>query len=491
MPGVLPKAAARLATMALMAAGLGYVIARPPHVSSSVQLVVGIFLFAAASLIPPVLLRGRTPGINPGAVCSVVTFISLGLGAFAWVSASPIAAAPGLTRTWIVRALLLAAAGMLAFWVGYRAASRSWGDRGTIVPSRVVSPLTLAWMFAAGEGMNVLLFKLGVFGYLLNPSAAGQVGPFIQWIAVARGLSNLAIIATAIHAFGNNSPAHKRLLLVIVPISVVVGVVSGFKGDIIFPILIVILVRFYYRPRVPWRAIGLVVLLMFLVVPANITYRANLRPAAGVFVTSAGGVLAALTGTVTESVRMPLSQRLGIVGQWGSARFRNVDSLALIVQKTPESNPYLGGRLYALGIPIILVPRFLWQSKPTLDNGYIFSQRYLDLPPSSVTSTPITEPGDLYMNFGVVGVLGGMLVWGVVCASLYAWLRRRSDADSAALLFFFAALLQVASVEVDFVSLLATAFRALLLAWIVGRALYGPGGGREASEARERARISR
>jgi hypothetical protein len=472
MPRMRRKTPFSLAATMLAPVGLGYVIARLPYGTFSLELLLAILLFATASLIPPVLLRRRTPGINPGAVCSVVTFISLGVGAFAWFSASPAGAAAGLTRTWIVRALLLATGGMLTFWAGYWVTSRRWRGRETIVPTRVVSPSTLVWVFVAGEGMKILLFKWGVFGYLLNPSVAAQSSSFVQWIAVASGLSNLAIIAAAIHAFGNNSRAHVRLLLAIVPISAVVGLFSGFKGDIVFPILLVMLVRFYYRPRVPWRPITLVALLMFLVVPANITYRAKLRPGEGVFLTSTGGVLAALTGTIGESVEMPLSQRLSIVGQWGTARFRNVDSLALIMQKTPHPNPYLRGRLYALGIPIILVPRFLWPSKPVLDNGYIFSQEYLDLPASSVTSTPITEPGDLYMNFGVAGVLSGMFVWGVVCSCLYAWIRRRPGNDSAALLLFFAALLQLANVEADFVSLLATAFRALLLAWIVGRALY-------------------
>jgi hypothetical protein len=467
-----PRTVVSIVATLLVPVAVGYVITRLAYVTFSLDLLVAILLFGTACSMPPVLLRRRTPGINPGAISSVMTFISLGAGALAWFSTAPNDAASGLTHTWIVRALLLATAGMLAFWGGYWMKSQRWRVRDTIVSNHVASPSTLAWMFAAGEGMKVLLFEFGVFGYLLNPSAAVQSGPFIQWIAVASGLSNLAIIAAAIHAFGNNSRAHARLLFVIVPISAVLGFFSGFKGDIVFPILIVMLVRFYYRPRVPWRAITFVVLLTFLVVPANITYRAKLRPGGSVLPASAGGVFAALTGTIAESVQMPLSQRLSIVGQWGSARFRNIDSLALIMERTPDPNPYLHGRLYALGIPIILVPRFLWPSKPELDNGYTFSQEYLDLPASSVTSTPITELGDLYMNFGIAGVLSGMFLWGVVCSWLYTWIRRRPGTDSAALLLFFAALLQVANVEADFVSLLATAFRALLLAWVVGRALY-------------------
>jgi hypothetical protein len=115
---------------------------------------------------------------------------------------------------------------------------------------------------------------------------------------------------------------------------------------------------------------------------------------------------------------------------------------------------------------VTIVPRFLWPSKPSLQAGYEFGQKYLGLPPEIRTSIPITQPGDLYMNFGLAGVLLGMAAWGAVASLLYRWFVRQ--ASVAAILVYVTAISIIVTIEADFVSLVATGFRLLLLTLAVG-----------------------
>ena len=57
------------------------------------------------------------------------------------------------------------------------------------------------------------------------------------------------------------------------------------------------------------------------------------------------------------------------------------------------------------------VPRLLWPKKPILNGGVRLS---LVLGSTKETSTALTYPGDLYMDYGLPGILVGMFVLGIV-----------------------------------------------------------------------------
>ncbi len=68
-----------------------------------------------------------------------------------------------------------------------------------------------------------------------------------------------------------------------------------------------------------------------------------------------------------------------------------------------------------------LIPRFLWPDKPTVGRGAWFTV-YLGFAPREAeagTSTGITAPGELYWNFGLLGVVVGM--FGIGCLYGLAW----------------------------------------------------------------------
>ena len=123
------------------------------------------------------------------------------------------------------------------------------------------------------------------------------------------------------------------------------------------------------------------------------------------------------------------------------ARLAGVDSLFVIDSRTPAVLPFQGGRslwqpaLSTLpGTSSLLSPDF-----SSLSLGRYFTIRYWSLrPDTDASSQAITIAGDFYLNWGSAGVIGGLLVFGL----LYASIDQRTPVSSAtaAGLFAFAAL---------------------------------------------------
>src|SRR5450830_1675767 len=65
------------------------------------------------------------------------------------------------------------------------------------------------------------------------------------------------------------------------------------------------------------------------------------------------------------------------------------------------------------------VPRFLWPGKPVIGNSEVIGNLYFN---TSGTSPATTYMGDLYRNFGLVGIFMGMALLGVSLRLLYRWL---------------------------------------------------------------------
>jgi hypothetical protein len=204
--------------------------------------------------------------------------------------------------------------------------------------------------------------------------------------------------------------------------------------------------------RVPWRALGIAILAtVVLLVPANAVYRHVLAtPPPG----SPSGV--------TE-VRLR-------VEQFVLARFRMVDHVALIEARTPSMYPHTGAARYRDLAQIALVPRALWQDKPVLDDGLDFSHTYWEIPRTTTTYTPITQPGDLYRGFGWAGALIGMLIWGGMVGGLTRLLGRQPSAR-AEMLYLFVLFTAVVNIESDIPQVVATGAKAIptaaVAAWLL------------------------
>jgi hypothetical protein len=93
-------------------------------------------------------------------------------------------------------------------------------------------------------------------------------------------------------------------------------------------------------------------------------------------------------------------------------RFRGIDGPAMVVQRSPESIPYVPVSSSLL-VPIgSFVPRFIWHGKPVYVDGLEFARQYFGQGAESFNSLTPTMLGDLYRRGGLVVVLMGMAALG-------------------------------------------------------------------------------
>jgi hypothetical protein len=108
-------------------------------------------------------------------------------------------------------------------------------------------------------------------------------------------------------------------------------------------------------------------------------------------------------------------------------RVQEIDSSAIIVQRTPEQVGY-ANPAQLLEVPLEgFVPRAIWKNKPIQDQMYQVSQEYYDQPSGVFTAACITPVGDLYRFGGWIPVIVGMLFLGCVVRLLDDVLDARNN----------------------------------------------------------------
>lgn len=97
-----------------------------------------------------------------------------------------------------------------------------------------------------------------------------------------------------------------------------------------------------------------------------------------------------------------------------SRRSANTDLLIDVMRRTPDDIPYWDGLTYT-SLVGAFVPRFFWPEKPQKSLGQDFGHRYGYISSADVqTSVNLPVVVEFYLNFGVAGVLVGMLLLGGV-----------------------------------------------------------------------------
>jgi hypothetical protein len=182
----------------------------------------------------------------------------------------------------------------------------------------------------------------------------------------------------------------------------------------------------------------------------------------------ATGFLTELSGQVL--LDQPMSDNLQVV--WDTATGRQaslIQNVALVVRLTPSALPYLYGRDYWSLPLLVLVPRILWPAKPMSGlQGADFTYTYVGS--NLVTSTAVTSFGDLYMNFGLLGIVAGMLVIGVFFRLVYARLWHSKSSFSVVL--YLSLLPVLANYESGLVGFVQAALQGFVFSYIALRIVY-------------------
>lgn len=351
---------------------------------------------------------------------------AFGLATLTWVQ--PQTGTPAeISVSSVLRALWLVAVGMTLWGLGYLVgpgwSARRFGNKVMAALSlrfapEVRSPLAPWILYAIGTAARIAsAATTGLFGYVGNVQAAGNTASSYQHLLSDLGLcAPLAVAAAAIQVYRERVPGARVTLTVLVLAEIVIGAASGNKQGFIITTL-AIAIPFSTAPHRVHKGLlaftGLAVTglaFLLIVVPFNQSYRSAARSASGTLsarqaLDAAPGILGQTIGTGNTGV---LSSSAGFL----LGRIREIDSPAIIMQRTPAQLGFLSTAQLAEGPVLTLIPRAIWPSKPILDTGYEFSQTYYELPATVNTSSAITPVGDLWLHGGWIPVMVGMFLLG-------------------------------------------------------------------------------
>lgn len=332
------------------------------------------------------------------------------------------------------------------------------GEEKAIVPK-------IFMIYSIGLLARLFLVMRGQATFLLAPSQS------LTYLHIFQVFENFCIYGYALYTIWLLTMPYKRGRLVIwllmLFIEIAFGLFSGWKGFIIPLIAIPLLLYHYLRRRLFIRqilrwAVIVVVILIFVIFPLINNYRSAFHEMAGY--TSVHRALSAwsralssfqesqLVSTASNSIRSLMN------------RFVGLDSFSIII-----ANPkYQRGRTLTLFF-IAFIPRFLWSEKPVLDVGRKFAVEYWNQPVNVQNSRAPTAIGELYWNFGLIGVLIGMFILGVIYRTAYLYFIKSSRYVSVieAFLYVFIFLI-LTNIEGNLSSLFVRLLEQLVLLTIIG-----------------------
>nr|WP_141657232.1 hypothetical protein [Thiocapsa sp. KS1] len=249
------------------------------------------------------------------------------------------------------------------FWV------RSLKRRILKGPNAALTLNMVVVMFVLSVAARLMMVKVGQYGYSMDHSTFHESVGYIAYLSILGGAGRIALLLYAMERF-RISPATRAksaVLYGMLMIEVLLGVLAGFKSQVIMPFIIVGIGYFIARRRVPITFIVLGIL-AFPVAFAIVEPFREVRNTDAGFVSNDIGYL---IGAVIEGQRR--SPEEDAASTWGvfvlKSNLLYPSSLGVEYAKSDvreRLRPYEPEFLSHLLLSPVLavVPRFVWPSKP-------------------------------------------------------------------------------------------------------------------------------
>jgi hypothetical protein len=375
----------------------------------------------------------------------------------------------------VLRALWLVAVGMTAWALGYfigpgRLARRSGNWAMAALSLRfapeVRSPLAPWILYAIGTAARIgTAITTNRFGYVGEVQAAfTSTGGYQQWLSFLGMCAPIGVAAAALQVYRERVPGARVTLAVLFPAEIAIGAVAGDKETFIVAVLAVAIPYTAARRKAhKGLLIFAVVAFLLVIVPFNQAYRNAARGPTGTLSTSQA--IEEVPGILRQTVTT--GNAGGVLGYSAGlmlGRIREINTPAIIMQRTPMQIGFLSPLQLVEGPIVALVPRALWPGKPIYDSGYQVSQEYYGLPSTVYTSSSVTPVGDLYRHGGWIPVILGMFLLGCGVRFLDDVLDVCGNPHSA--LLFLLLFPSLVNQENDWVGMLS-GIPGILLTWLL------------------------
>lgn len=303
-----------------------------------------------------------------------------------------------------------------------------------VLPERLVRAALV--LIAIGLGCRMWVYSAGYYTRFLSAERAAPSGYLmaIDFGAWASYYGFVLAVATAARwEAGRFFPWF--VWTVLAPLTFGLAFLGGAKLDVIWLIAGILLTRHYLGRSVrTWHVGAAAVILILVVFPLVNSYRtlagSNLDLSPHQAATGVPGAVAEQTaGDFVEDA-------------WRSAMARvpGVDALALVIKYTPELTPFQHGKTIVIAPLIAFIPTAIWPGKYDFINSVVsgvdFGSDYFGIE-GNASGIAITQLGELYLNFGPLGIPLGMFVIGLLCRFAYQWFRLNGRTPLGLLVYVF------------------------------------------------------
>ncbi len=310
----------------------------------------------------------------------------------------------------VTSAMVMSVLGVIALWLGIKSkVGRRWSPR--YVPD--IPPQPIRW--------NYLRFIL-IIGSLLSfyeelPGSIG--GDWAQLPYIFQKIVPLVAFAILFRNYlqGKASRFDKLLILLFLALRFLVGMSSGWLGDLVYVMITCAAIYIVEKRRIPRFAVAVLIIYVLFFQVGKFSVREKYW-----YGQEEGSKIERIAFWVNESfnewskaVSDPTVDTLKGIAYVSLSRVALLTQTANVLEMTPATVPYQYGSLYSY-IVVSLIPRFVWPDKPSANDANRFYQVAYGITAEEDLNGGSFAVGVLpesYINFGWFGVVGIMFLVGI------------------------------------------------------------------------------
>ncbi len=274
----------------------------------------------------------------------------------------------------------------------------------------------------AGIGMNILGLLQGLLGF----QRVDQIGVFDGLIVYLTTLFTVGFILLwlAVFQLKKKNAIYYLTVVVLILLIPLKMALQGSRSSLMLSIIPIAMAFWYSGRKLRWQHTVVFSGALVLAIAIGIIYGTSFRNIKGSEARmDAGDYVGQVFETVEYLGRTDSTKILSDGVRALAERIDNLSSLAVVVSNYEKLEPYeesygLKNNIYN-DLRTSFIPRLVWIDKPTTSDPRAYSDLYFNYSENSFAITPF---GDLLRNYGVFGILLGMMIIGIYFRILYSYL---------------------------------------------------------------------
>lgn len=308
--------------------------------------------------------------------------------------------------------------------------------------------IVFSFVFIAGLAIKIIRILGGAYFHLLN-SGALTLSSFYSIIGLLDwlGPASLAMIFAYYYRLKKSGDIKANLLRniswIVFGVEFCFGFFSGSRFLAAIPVIVFLIVRHYSFKKSLLSAIIGCVLIFFVIMPATKFYSEHQYILPEYFPTSTN-LSQKDNKTLENTQKFVLDNFVG-----------RVDQSRILIATLNNTGPSLGKGTFFTNFLISLgPPRFIWHSKPVTNaDGNSFGKQIGILnADDTTTSIAPTNIGDLYMNFGIWGIIIGMMILGAFARLVFDQFIERSGNSISGIMTYSVFWIQIIKGSEDWIA---------------------------------------